>query len=177
MPSGIYSCRLLAHSLYVLLLTFFLPATALFSGRFPIAFRFLYFQLPWLVSAFKHSLLKCSNQPRYTVSWYFLCCHYSFRPYDITQHLLTIIIYTFCQYRVEDPDQLARNRYDWLHLLQRVLLSRPVIVMDFSKLFILSYHRYRSFIQCISQAFPSPVAPLHFWGFSSKSWNLSFYID
>ena len=28
-PSGIYSCRLLAHSLYVLLLTFFLPATAL----------------------------------------------------------------------------------------------------------------------------------------------------
>ena len=29
MPSGIYSCRLLAHSLYVLLLTFFLPATAL----------------------------------------------------------------------------------------------------------------------------------------------------
>ena len=42
----------------------------------------------------------------------FLCCHYCFRPYDITQHLLTIIIYTFCQYRVEDPDQLARNRYD-----------------------------------------------------------------
>ena len=92
----------------------------------------------------------------------FLCCHYSFRPYDITQHLLTIIIYTFCQYRVEDPDQLARNRYDWLHLLQRILLPRPVIVMDFSKLFILSYHRYRSFIQCISQAFSSPVADAAF---------------
>ncbi len=40
MPYGKYSCRLLAHSLYVLLLTFSLPAAALFSGRFPVAFRF-----------------------------------------------------------------------------------------------------------------------------------------
>ena len=100
-------------SFFVCFITDFLPScNSTFSGRFPIAFRFLYFQLPWLVSAFKHSLLKCSNQPRYTASCIFLCCHYSFRPYDITQHLLTIIIYTFCQYRVEDPDQLARNRYD-----------------------------------------------------------------
>ena len=71
MPYGNYSCRLLAHSLYVLLLTFFLPAIALFSGRFPITFRFLYFQLPWLVWIFKHSFLKYSHQPRYTVFYYF----------------------------------------------------------------------------------------------------------
>ena len=132
------------------------PATALFSGRFPVTFRFLYFQLPWLVSAFEHSWLKCSNQPRYTALG-ILCCYYRFTPYDITQHLLSIIIYSFGQYRVKHPDQLTRNRYDRLHLLQRIPASRPVIVIDLSKLFILSYHRNRSFIQCISQALSSPV--------------------
>lgn len=56
-------------SFFVCFITDFLPScNSTFSGRFPIAFRFLYFQLPWLVSAFKHSLLKCSNQPRYTAS-------------------------------------------------------------------------------------------------------------
>ena len=59
-------------SFFVCFITDFFPlATALFSGRFPVAFRFLYFQLPWLVSAFNHSLLKCPDQPRYTVFYYF----------------------------------------------------------------------------------------------------------
>ena len=101
-------------SFFVCFITDFLPSSnSTFQWTFSCCIPFLYFQLPWLLSAFKHSLLKCSNQPRYTDCFLiFLCCHYSLRPYDITQHLLTIIIYTFCQYRVEDPDQLARNRYD-----------------------------------------------------------------
>ena len=40
MPYGDYFYRLLAHSLYVLLLTFFFPATAPSGGRFPVTFHF-----------------------------------------------------------------------------------------------------------------------------------------
>ena len=68
----------------------------------------------------------------------FLYCHCSLWPYDITQHLLVVIIDTFFQYCIKDPDQLTHNRYHRLHLLQWILLPRPIIVMYFPELFIFS---------------------------------------
>lgn len=110
MPSGIYSCRLLAHSLYVLLLTFFLQQHFQWTFSYCIPIFILPATVAGLsIQAFFTQMLKPTTICCFLI---FLCCHYCFRPYDITQHLLTIIIYTFCQYRVEDPDQLARNRYD-----------------------------------------------------------------
>ena len=145
--------------LYIFI-TDFLPAPAPFSGRFPVAFCFF----PAIVAGFSirttfPQMLKSATIYCFTI---LLCCHCSFRPYDITQHLLTIIIYTFCQYRVEDPDQLTRNCYHRLHLLQWILLPRPVIVVYFPEFFFLSYYLYRTFIQCVSQAFSSPVADTTF---------------
>ena len=110
MPYGDYSCRLLAHSLYVLLLTFFLQQHFQWTFSYCIPIFILPATVAGLsIQAFFTQMLKPTTICCFLI---FLCCHYCFRPYDITQHLLTIIIYTFCQYRVEDPDQLARNRYD-----------------------------------------------------------------
>ena len=100
-------------SFFVCFITDFLPScNSTFQWTFSCCIPF--FILPATVAglsiqAFFTQMLKPTTICCFLI---FLCCHYCFRPYDITQHLLTIIIYTFCQYRVEDPDQLARNRYD-----------------------------------------------------------------
>ena len=95
-------------SFFVFFITDFLPATALFSGRFPVTFRFSSYR-GW----FQHlNFLPSSAQISHGILFsILLCCHFCFRPYDIAQHLLTIIIHTFCQYRIEDSDQLTRDRY------------------------------------------------------------------
>ena len=98
-------------SFFVCFITDFLPATALSVDVFLLHSDFY-------TSSYRgwsqHSSILYSNaQANHDIRIPdFLCRHYSSRPYDIAQHLLAIIIYTFCQYRVEDPDQLARNRYD-----------------------------------------------------------------
>ena len=38
-------------------------------------------------------------------------------PPDVAHQFSGIIVYTFCQYRVEYPQDLTRYRYDRLHLL------------------------------------------------------------
>ena len=104
-------------SFFVCFITDFLPAAVLFSGRFPVAFRF--FLLPASGAGFSlQALFTQMLKPAPVYCFLFvLHCHCGFRPYDITQHLLTIIIDSFCQDRVEDPDQLACDRYHGLHFL------------------------------------------------------------
>ena len=100
-------------SFFVSFITDFLPSCNS-TSQWTFSCCIPFFILPATVAglsipAFSTQMLKPTTIYCFLI---FLCCHYRFRPYDITQHLLTIIIDTFCQYRVEDPDQLARNRYD-----------------------------------------------------------------
>ena len=128
MPYGNNSCRLLAHSLYFILLTRFLTRH-LFRWTFSVAVCILAVaslllnplvcQPPWLDWAVK-GLPLCGGTPLTTQANRGildkederLCCLYcGLRPHDVPEHSFSVIIHSLCQNHVEDPDQLTCHRY------------------------------------------------------------------
>ena len=74
-----------------------------------------------------------------------LCCLWL--PMNIRNHLLWVIGYSICQNCIEDSYQLTADGNHGLFLLERIVPSGRVILMQWLKLRVLSYQRNR----CIEQ--------------------------
>ena len=58
---------------------------------------------------------------------------------DIAQHLCGIVALARPDYAEHHPDELRRQRHEGLHLLQRIVLSRRVVLMDLAELIVVSH--------------------------------------
>ena len=56
-------------------------------------------------------------------------CHLLYRSFYVWQKLLRIICHSLCQYRINYPQQLAGDHYQWLHLFQWIITSRCIVGM------------------------------------------------
>ena len=77
------------------------------------------------------------------VSWisqsFFLCCLRL--PVNVRKHLLRIIGHSICKDGIKDPYQLTADRNHGLFLLERIIRSCRVILMQWLKLWVLRYQR------------------------------------
>lgn len=142
---------------FFVIAVFALSAAAPFGGRFPAAFGSLLSQLLLFFTAgfsYPYGIVQSNRE-----DIYFLCCCWCLlRSVDIFQHLRATISDILGRYGVKDSDELTGNRYQRLHLLQRVLWPRRVILVQRLKRFISSNHRYCCLKHYIAQALASSVA-------------------
>ena len=78
----------------------------------------------------------------YCLFLFLLLCSLYLRPPDIVWQLPGVILDTLGKNRVKDPQHLTCHRYHRLHLFERVLLPRPVILVYLAELCVLSHQRY-----------------------------------
>ncbi len=91
-----------------------------------------------------------------------LLCRLYLWPPDVARQPLRVILDAFGKDRVKYPQRLTGYRHHRLHLFERVLLPRPVILVYLPKLCVLSHQRYSGLVQHIPQAFPPPVTDTAF---------------
>ena len=113
------------------------------------------------------------------VSWIsqsiFLCCLRL--PVNVRKHLLRIIGHSICQDGIKDSYQLTADRNHGLFLLERIVRSCRVILMQWLKLWIRSYQRNR----CIEQYCPQLTPPsftclLYTSSANCSSWDANIFL-
>ena len=86
----------------------------------------------------------------------FLCCLRL--PVNVRNQLLCIIGHSFCQDGIKDPYQLTADRNHGLFLLERIVRSCRVILMQWLKLWVLRYQRNCCIEQYCPQLTPTSFA-------------------
>lgn len=125
LPFGNYSCRLLTHPLckfFLLIVSMKAP----FGGCLPFISTFAddsvssFLSAP-IVAEQNHQLLIALLNLDKSLAFHLSLIHCFRWPYDIFQHFLSIIYYTFGQYRIKYADNLTRNCYHRLHFFNGLI--------------------------------------------------------